>query len=295
MNPETKTPFWYVARPIDQVKPGDEYPEWKRWLGELMDWTATKPMFLYRPLGAWAVGPGATPDPRLRMVNDTALDAADAMVAFLPAGVDTYGVPAEIERASAAGKPVLVVTDQHPSWSLPTSVVVVRSAEQMLAAAEVMLDVSSREAKPAPAPHTRELKVKLRNGARLPTRAHPDDAGLDLATNEDVVIPAGGFADVPTGVHIEPPAGTWVLLTGRSSSLRSWGLRVETGIIDAGYRGELFCAVTNTLTHDVYVPAGTRLAQIIAQGNVTETLEVLEVEELNGHARGTQGFGSSGK
>ena len=49
------------------------------------------------------------------------------------------------------------------------------------------------------------MKIKLEDGAILPTRAHDTDAGLDLYAREDKVVPAGGSACFDTGVHIELP------------------------------------------------------------------------------------------
>lgn len=140
------------------------------------------------------------------------------------------------------------------------------------------------------------LKVKLAPDATLPHRAHRDDAGLDLAVINRFILEPNGFMDVPTGVYVQLPAGTWGLLVGRSSTLRKHGLRVALGVIDVGYRGELFVAVehANRTREPVVIEAGTRLAQLIVLGNVTGECEVEYVTELGEHERGVAGFGSSG-
>ena len=40
-----------------------------------------------------------------------------------------------------------------------------------------------------------------------PTRAHDDDAGLDLRTADSVRIPVGGSVEVSTGVAVNIPKG----------------------------------------------------------------------------------------
>ena len=57
---------------------------------------------------------------------------------------------------------------------------------------------------PAAAP----LRIRRSGEARMPQRAHADDAGLDLASAEELVIPPGGRALVDTGLAIALPPGT---------------------------------------------------------------------------------------
>lgn len=128
---------------------------------------------------------------------------------------------------------------------------------------------------------------------RMPTRAHADDAGYDLYTSEPTVIPPGAFVDVPTAVALQLPDGAWGFLTGRSSTLRKRGLLVHTGIIDTGYRGELFAGAWNLTEEPVTIEEGERIAQIIILTNATmETIMVQGM--LDRHERGVAGFGSSG-
>ena len=49
------------------------------------------------------------------------------------------------------------------------------------------------------------MKIKLDNGAKMPTRAHQWDAGLDLYSREGKIVPARGSATFDTGVHVEIP------------------------------------------------------------------------------------------
>lgn len=147
-----------------------------------------------------------------------------------------------------------------------------------------------------------KLRVKylttLGGEAWTPTRAYPDDAGFDLYTSERTEIRPGQFVDIPTNIAVELPYWAWGMLTGRSSTLRKRGLLVHTGIIDAGYRGELYAGAFNLTDAPVVVEQGERVAQFIVIQNATADvdLEVLGPDEhFNPHPRGTQGFGSSGK
>ena len=138
-----------------------------------------------------------------------------------------------------------------------------------------------------------ELRVKrLDPRAVVPFYVYAGDAGADLVVIEDVTVEPGQTVDIPTGWAIEPATGTYVRITGRSSTLRKRNLLVNEGIIDNGYRGPLFVCVKNLNGHPVQVKAGDRLAQIIVEWIVRP--QVVEVEDLSDSDRGTNGFGSSG-
>jgi dUTP pyrophosphatase len=129
---------------------------------------------------------------------------------------------------------------------------------------------------------------------RVPTKAYPDDAGWDLYVSRDVVIPAYSFIDIHTDIAIAMPEGLWGRITGRSSTLRKYGLLVNEGIIDNGYRGELFIGVFNLTNHDRFIPAGTRLAQFIFH-QLVEDLQWEPTMVLPPSQRQNKGFGSSGQ
>lgn len=130
--------------------------------------------------------------------------------------------------------------------------------------------------------------------ARMPMRAHSDDAGFDLYVSTDVTVPPHGFKDIPSGVHMEIPNGYWGMLTGRSSTIRKRGLLVVQGIIDTGYRGELFSAVWNLTDKPVLVQKGERIAQFIVLPNATANTVLVRGDALGASERGWAGFGSSG-
>jgi dUTP pyrophosphatase len=65
------------------------------------------------------------------------------------------------------------------------------------------------------------------------------------------------------------------------------------GVIDSGYRGEIKIALLNTTTSPVTINAGEKIAQMLIQQ--IERPEIQEASDLSDTARGTGGFGSTGK
>src|SRR5213083_3054793 len=81
----------------------------------------------------------------------------------------------------------------------------------------------------------------------LPSYARPGDAALDIASNVDLEVGPGERALVPTGLAVAIPPGHAGLVLPRSGLASREGLTLANspGLIDAGYRGELTCAVVN--------------------------------------------------
>src|SRR5699024_935085 len=104
------------------------------------------------------------------------------------------------------------------------------------------------DARSASAPDAPVLRLRRRADVPLPHRAHPDDAGLDLASAEELEIPAGGRALVDTGLAVALPAGTVGMVCPRSGLAARHGITVLNGpgIVDAGYRGPVKVALHNT-------------------------------------------------
>lgn len=136
--------------------------------------------------------------------------------------------------------------------------------------------------------------MELMYTGTAPTRAYPDDAGLDLYVHGDYIIAPGQYVDIDLNCRIKTPPGYWVLLTGRSSSMRNRRLLVAQGVIDPGYIGPLYAGVTNMSGDPVEVRHGERVAQLIAFRNETENMRLVKVDQLPETERGDRGFGSSG-
>ena len=138
-----------------------------------------------------------------------------------------------------------------------------------------------------------ELKVKkLHEDAILPARAHADDAGLDIFSNEECELQPGERRTIKTGIALSIPSGFVGLIWDKSSVPHKWGVKTMGGVIDASYRGEIGVIMVN-LSKEVYkVEKGAKISQLLVQR--VELPEVCEVSELDDTIRGEGGFGSTG-
>jgi dUTP pyrophosphatase len=137
--------------------------------------------------------------------------------------------------------------------------------------------------------------ARLDERARIPTRAHDGDAGLDLYALDDALLAPGARASVPTGIAVEIPPGQAGLVLPRSGLAARHGISVVNapGLIDSGYRGEVRVLLLNTDRDQPFqVSAGDRIAQLVLVR--VELLTPLEVDALSDSERGAGGFGSSG-
>ncbi|WP_214107507.1 dUTP diphosphatase [Acrocarpospora catenulata] len=130
----------------------------------------------------------------------------------------------------------------------------------------------------------------------LPSYAHPGDAGADLYAAADVDLLPGERAMVGTGVAIALPDGFAAFVHPRSGLAARHGVTLVNapGTVDAGYRGEIRVTLLNTDTKNaVRIQRGDRVAQLVIQR--VEKAAFHEVTRLPGSARGTDGFGSTGR
>ena len=137
--------------------------------------------------------------------------------------------------------------------------------------------------------------VRLDPRAALPSRAHADDAGLDLRALERGSLPPSDMTSVRTGLAIELPAQVAGLVVPRSGLAARHAVTVTNapGLIDPGYRGEIQVLLTNHHPWtDFLWEAGDRIAQLLLVPFVLVDIE--DVTELSGSERGDNGFGSSG-
>jgi dUTP pyrophosphatase len=138
--------------------------------------------------------------------------------------------------------------------------------------------------------------ARVRPEGWLPEAQHPGDAGLDLRAAVGATVKPGERAMVPTGVAVAIPDGHAGLVLPRSGLASKRGLTLANapGLIDAGYRGEIVCAVVNLDPHEaVEIASGDRIAQLV----IVEVpgVESVWAEDLPPSARGEGGFGSTGR
>lgn len=128
-----------------------------------------------------------------------------------------------------------------------------------------------------------------------PTRGTTGSAGLDLTTDETVVIPTGGRRFVTTGVTVAIPEGHFGLLLPRSSLGMKHGLMLANtaGVIDSDYRGEIRAMLVNTGDKPMTLQRGDRIVQLVLVPYLTAI--PTEVGALDTTARGAGGFGSTGR
>lgn len=146
-------------------------------------------------------------------------------------------------------------------------------------------------------PALEELRFqRIHPDARLPIRAHPHDAGLDLAVVVPVSLEPGERIAAPTGLVVAIPPGHVGLVHPRSGLSLRRGVTVVNapGTVDAGYRGELRIALVNLSNERVSLPAGERVAQLLVQPVDLPTAVEADGLADEATARGTGGFGSSG-
>lgn len=138
------------------------------------------------------------------------------------------------------------------------------------------------------------LFKRLRPDAELPAYARPGDAGMDLRSVEDAVVPRGGRALVKTGLAMQLPFGYEAQVRPRSGLALKHGVTVlnTPGTIDSGYRGEVGVILANFGDSDFPVAKGDRIAQLVI-APVTQA-EVEETDVIDATDRGTGGFGSTG-
>ncbi len=137
--------------------------------------------------------------------------------------------------------------------------------------------------------------LRLRDGAQLPRYMSEGAAGLDLAAllDEEVVIPPGGRALIPSGIALELPRGMEAQVRPRSGLALKHGVTVlnSPGTIDADYRGEVKVLLVNHGADPFRVRSGERVAQLVI-ARVERV--VLEERPLSETVRGQGGYGHTG-
>ena len=152
------------------------------------------------------------------------------------------------------------------------------------------------------------MKIMLDEGAKMPTRAHEFDAGLDLYAPKPATVPGckysgsiyrGGYGivyignrTIDTGVHVEIPEGYVGLIKSKSGLMVNNGLLTD-GTIDSGYTGSIKVKLFNTCPKDYKINAGDKIAQLVIVPCLLPELEL--VDHLEETDRGDGGFGSTGR
>jgi dUTP pyrophosphatase len=141
-----------------------------------------------------------------------------------------------------------------------------------------------------------EIK-RLPHAADLPLPAYETagSAGMDLRSTESLTLQPGARSLVPTGLAIALPQGFEAQVRPRSGLAIKHGITVlnAPGTIDSDYRGEVKVPLINHGSEDFVIARGDRIAQLVIAP--VAQIEWCEVSVLNETARGSAGFGSSGR
>mgnify|MGYP006245276203 CR=1 FL=1 len=153
-----------------------------------------------------------------------------------------------------------------------------------------------------------KMKVRvqrLHENAKLPVRAHPTDAGMDLffcpAPRDDIpkqiesVLPHGSSL-FPTGLKIEVPEGYMLEIKNKSGIASKRGLIVGACVVDRGYTGEIFVNLHNITHRNQTIHAGQKIAQAVFV-KIREDIEIVESESIYDKetSRGDGSLGSTGE
>lgn len=136
------------------------------------------------------------------------------------------------------------------------------------------------------------MNIMLDEKALMPTRGHATDAGLDLLSPIDTVVPAKGSITIDTGVHIELPPNTAGFLKSKNGLNVKYSITSE-GVIDVGYTGSIAVKLYNYSNIDYAVSRGDKISQLVVMKINIPSLDVVESFEKT--ERGDNGFGSTGK
>jgi dUTP pyrophosphatase len=136
-------------------------------------------------------------------------------------------------------------------------------------------------------------------GLALPAYQTAHAAGLDLpaAVPEDhsLTLLPGRSALVPTGLMIALPEGYEAQVRPRSGLAAKHGVTVlnAPGTVDADYRGEISVLLINHGAEPFTIKRGERIAQMVIAP--VARAELVAVSELSSTARGSGGYGSTGR
>ena len=143
------------------------------------------------------------------------------------------------------------------------------------------------------------LKIKkVRENAKIPTRATSGSAGLDLyaCIDEPITLNKGDKAVIPTGIALgldDPHYAAFIHSRSGLAIKHGIALLNSVGVIDSDYRGEV-CVGVIKLTEEPYtIQPFERGAQMVIKP--VELPEIVEVDELVDTDRGAGGFGATGR
>jgi len=145
---------------------------------------------------------------------------------------------------------------------------------------------------------------RVHENAKLPKRAHEDDAGMDLFfcpppkpeldSQIETVLPFGSSI-LPTGLKIEVPQGYMLEIKNKSGIASKRGLIVGACVVDRGYTGEIFVNLHNITHRNQTLHEGDKIAQAVFV-KVRTDIELIDSDHIydDETSRGEGALGSTG-
>jgi dUTP pyrophosphatase len=106
---------------------------------------------------------------------------------------------------------------------------------------------------------------RLDPNAVPPSRLSPADAGYDLSSCINIVVPARGHRLVETGVGFHLPLNTYGRIAPRSGLALFNKIDIGGGVVDQSYEGSVKVIVFNRGDSDFEIRIGDRIAQFIVE------------------------------
>lgn len=140
------------------------------------------------------------------------------------------------------------------------------------------------------------MKIKIQkilDETIVPNYAKQGDAGMDLYSVVDEIIPPNEIKRISTGIKMEIPEGFVGLVWDKSGVAFNKGIKTMAGVIDSGYRGEIMIVLINHSKENFEIKKGQKIAQMLIQKIENPKIEI--VDSLNDNTeRGEGGFGHTG-
>lgn len=299
--------YVYLAEPIDATNSRQE-------LAAAMA-LFQRGIATYSPRCAWSSC--YPPGPQIQEINGEALKRASVLLAVLPAGVPSIGVPMEMMQARIDRIPVIVLSNRRREDSAALVEFPCEwtdTADTAAALAKAQLDTNyldpflnagpeftfiktldgKNQIVETTDPMAHALWGKWTGDGEAPrTPDYPGDVGYDVTCAFRYLLKPGEQGAIPCSISIQMPPGYWGLMQGRSSSWKR-GISVKASIMDAGYRGEVWVDCMNIGPRQVVIEKGERIAQLIPMP-VVPPIRWTKVDELDPSVRSDRGYGSTGK
>jgi dUTP pyrophosphatase len=141
--------------------------------------------------------------------------------------------------------------------------------------------------------YVKKLLIKFNNiNAKMPYKASPESAGLDLFSCETGIIEPHSKKLIDIGISVVIPFKYYGRIASRSGLAVKNSIDVGAGVIDSDYRGNVSVLLFNHGDERFVFNKGDKIAQLIIEK--IAIINIIHVKDLDNTLRGEKGFGSSG-